>query len=107
METTKETVRYYIDEQLITSEKVQGKYKFTKVEKSDFKSIREVRNMGLPIKIIKQIKENKEYCGTNKQRKSNLDMIDTELSRVDLELNKLNEERLSLLAVRKELIKKL
>lgn len=100
MKTTKETVRYYIDEQLLTPEKVNGKYEFTKIEQNEFENIRELRDMGLPIRVIKQIKMNKDFCGTKRQWESNLTIIDIELSRVELELEQLNNEKLALNAVR-------
>lgn len=107
MKTTKETVRYYIDEQLLTPKKIQGRYNFTEVELNDFRNIRELREIGLSIRIIKEIKKNKEYCGTKKQWESNFNIINTELLRIELELETLNNERLALINVREQLKKKL
>lgn len=56
-ETTRETVRYYIEEGLLTPIKVNGKYFFEDIDRSDFKNIRELRDMGLSIRVLKQIKK--------------------------------------------------
>ncbi|MGL5687087.1 MAG: MerR family transcriptional regulator [Vagococcus fluvialis] len=102
-DTTKETVRYYIDEKLLSPEKVNKKYCFTELEERDFKNIRQLRDMGLSIKVIKLIKENKEYCGTRKQWEANVDLIDTELIRVESEIERLNQEKIALKQVKKQL----
>lgn len=107
MNTTKETVRYYIDEKLLTSNKIEGKYEFTETDQNDFKNIRELRTMGLPIRVIKEIKKNKEFCGTNMQWESNINIIDAELLKVESELKKLNEEKIALINVREKLKNKL
>lgn len=102
-DTTKETVRYYIDEKLLSPEKVNKKYCFTELEERDFKNIRQLRDMGLSIKVIKLIKENKEHCGTMKQWEANVDLIDTELIRVESEIERLNQEKVALKQVNKQL----
>lgn len=102
-DTTKETVRYYIDEKLISPEKVNKKYCFTELEECDFKNIRQLRDIGLSIKVIKLIKENKEHCGTRKQWEANVDLIDTELTRVESEIERLNQEKIALKQVNKQL----
>jgi DNA-binding transcriptional MerR regulator len=101
--TTKETVRYYIDEKLLSPKKVNKKYCFTELEERDFKNIRQLRDMGLSIKVIKLIKENKEHCGTRKQWEANVDLIDTELIRVESEIDLLNQEKVVLKQVKKQL----
>lgn len=60
MKTTKEIVRYYIDEQLITLKKIQGRYIFTEVEINDFQNISELIEMRLPIRSIKKLKKVKD-----------------------------------------------
>lgn len=57
MKTTKEIVRYYIDEQLITLKKIQGRYIFTEVEINDLQNISELIEMRLPIRSIKKLKK--------------------------------------------------
>ncbi|GEM_PF-387803 len=101
--TTKETVRYYIDEKLLSPKKVNKKYCFTELEERDFKNIRQLRDMGLSIKVIKLIKENKEHCGTRKQWEANVDLIESELIRVESEIDLLNQEKIALKQVKKQL----
>lgn len=60
MKTTKEIVRYYIDEQLITLKKIQGRYIFTEVEINDLQNISELIEMRLPIRSIKKLKKVKD-----------------------------------------------
>lgn len=107
MKTTKETIRYYIDEKLMTPKKVDGRYEFTEKDKKDFKSIRELREMGLSIRVIKEIKKNKEFCGTKKQWESNLNIIESELVKIESELERLNNEKLALINAKKKLKNKL
>lgn len=104
-ETTRETVRYYIDEALLTPEKINGKYNFTKQDKEDFKNIRELREMGLSIKVIKQIKKNHEQCGTVNQWQSNLEIVDKELNHVLVALEKLSQQKQVLGEMKEELEK--
>lgn len=104
-ETTRETVRYYIDEALLTPEKINGKYNFTKQDKEDFKNIRELREMGLSIKVIKQIKKNHEQCGTVNQWQSNLEIVDKELNHVLVALEKLSQQKQVLSEMKEELEK--
>lgn len=53
--------------------------------------------------MIKLIKENKEHCGTRKQWEANVDLIDTELTRVESEIERLNQEKIALKQVNKQL----
>ncbi|MGX7024053.1 MerR family transcriptional regulator [Vagococcus hydrophili] len=107
MKTTKETIRYYIDEKLMTPKKVDGRYEFTEKDKKDFKSIRELREMGLSIRVIKEIKKNKEFCDTKKQWESNLNIIDSELVKIEIELERLSNEKIALINAKKKLKNKL
>ncbi|MGY3704996.1 hypothetical protein BW731_03530 [Vagococcus martis] len=95
-ETTRETVRYYIEEGLLTPTKVNGKYFFEDIDRSDFKNIRELRDMGLSIRVLKQIKKNKKDCGSTMQWKSNLQIINDELERVEKELEILTRQKKTL-----------
>lgn len=104
METTKETIRYYIDEKLLSPEKEDGKYLFTEKEKLDFENIKNLKNMGMPIRVIKQIKENTKYCGTEKQWELNLKIIEDELLKIEIKIKKINKEKLMLLEAKKQLI---
>ena len=98
--TTRETIRYYIEEGLLTPDKKAGKYLFSPNEIEDFKSIRELREMGLSIKIIKTIKANKDYCGTDKQWQSNLKLIEDELKEVNEHLKVLQKQKETLTQVK-------
>lgn len=102
-ETTRETVRYYIEEGLLTPKKREGKYYFTDIEISDFLSIRELREMGLSIRVLKKIKENKKDCGTSIQWESNLKIIDDELERVEKELDILAQQKKTLETISSQL----
>lgn len=101
--TTRETVRFYIDEELLTPEKINGKFNFTAKEQDDFQNIRELKHMGLSIRVIKQIKKNKENCGTKMQWTDNLGIIEEELERVTQELMELEQRKLALIKVKHKL----
>lgn len=95
-EITRETVRYYIDEGLLTPKKQDGKYYFTDIEMSDFKNIRELRDMGLSIRVLREIKENRKDCGSVAQWESNLQIIEDELERVGTQLDTLAKQKKAL-----------
>ncbi|RHH69974.1 MULTISPECIES: MerR family transcriptional regulator [Vagococcus] len=102
-ETTRETVRYYIEEGLLTPTKVNGNYFFTDLDISDFKNIRELRDMGLSIRVLKQIKKNKKDCGSKRQWEDNFQIINDELERVEKELEILAQQKKTLEAVSNQL----
>ena len=96
MDSTRETVRYYIEEELLTPEKISGKYFFSDKEVLDFKNIRELRDAGLTIRVIKKIKANKVHCGTEIQWETNLTIIEDELLLIDEQMKQLANQKMNL-----------
>jgi len=105
--STRETVRYYIEEQLLTPQKREGKYYFTSEDLADFMAVRELRSLGLPIRLIKEINQNRKACGTKTQWQANLQIIEQELNRVQTEINTLTQRQNQLLDLQNQLRKKL
>ncbi|CAM3144825.1 MerR family transcriptional regulator [Leuconostoc rapi] len=103
-EATKDTVRFYIEQGLLTPSKKAGKYNFTDQTVDDYQEIIALKKMGLSITIIKIIKKmHDEHCGTSEQRQQNIAIIDEALDAVATELAVLDDRKQSLIAVKAQL----
>lgn len=74
--TTRDTVRFYIEEGLLAPCKVNGRYKWTELDADTLEVILEFRKLGLSveqIKVVKALRDN--HCGTREQWESNHRLI--------------------------------
>lgn len=87
-ESTRDTIRYYIEEQLLTPEKRAGNYWFSEKEQEDYHAIRELRELGFSIKGIKAIQANRlvHGCGSQGQWSGNRELVENELADIESEL---------------------
>lgn len=92
--TTRDTIRYYIEMGLLTPNKKGSWYDFTEQDSDDFESIRELKELGLSIKGIKEIKDIHEtLCGTEEQWVRNMQVITNEISGVEAAIQELMERK--------------
>ena len=94
-QTTRDTLRYYIEEGLLNPEKRAGHYWFTEKEQGDFEAIREFRELGFSIKGIQTIQANRvnHGCGSLEQWASNREIILSELADIASELGVLESRQ--------------
>lgn len=104
--STRDTVRFYIEQELLTPSKKAGKYNFTDQSVDDYQEIIALKQMGLSITAIKAIKKmHDEGCGTSEQRQQNTIIISEALDNVDTELAVLNDRKKRLIAMKEQLEK--
>lgn len=87
-QTTRDTVRYYIEEGLLTPRKKEGNYWFSEKEQADYQAIRELRELGFSIKGIQAIQANRlvHGCGSQEQWSGNRPIVANELREIKEEL---------------------
>lgn len=100
-QTTRDTIRYYIEEGLLAPTKEAGNYIFGNQEQDDFTNIKELQALGFSIKGIKEIKDNRQIlgCGSQEQSSKNRKLVVKELERINVELTQL--------AIRQEKLEKI
>lgn len=88
--STKDTIRYYIDEKLLTPDKKGSWYWFTEKDLEDYENILALKTSGLSIKAIKKIKENRETfgCSTTQQWQENLAIITSEIEKAEEQIKR-------------------
>lgn len=108
MNTTRDTVRFYIDLQLLTP-KCRGKnYWFGNQEKYAFAQVKGLQELGFSLQEIQTIKHSHDqFCGTELQWKSNLQLIAAKLQKVDQEIADLENKRAGLAQLEAVLKKKI
>ncbi len=103
-QTTRDTVRHYIDSNLLTPHKKGSRYDFTDQDSEDFEEIQALKKLGFSIKLIKQIKEtHNTNCGSSYQWESNLALVEAEIALSKNELETLTEKLHFLEIVKKQL----
>lgn len=100
-QTTRDTIRYYMDEKLLTPVKKEGNYWFSEKEQADFEAIRELRELGFSIKGIKAIQANRltHGCGSQEQWAGNRQLVNQELLDIESELAVLHDRQQKLSAL--------
>ncbi|WP_367301044.1 MerR family transcriptional regulator [Leuconostoc carnosum] len=102
--TNRDTIRYYIQQQLLDPEKIQGKYYFTTQEFQDYQDIMALKEMGFSIKSIQSIKKwHDNNCGTKEQWEHNLQIIDEEIAHIEKEIYILENRKQRLVQVKEQL----
>ena len=92
---TQDTVRHYLDLELLVTEKSGGHYKFSDSDSRDIKKIIELKNLGFSLSDIQKIFAMQRISGenTNSFRKFYLSFLENKTKEVDnivLNLNNLN-----------------
>lgn len=92
---TQDTVRHYLDIELLVTEKSGGHYKFSDSDSRDIKKIIELKNLGFSLSDIQKIFAMQRISGenTNSFRKFYLSFLENKTKEVDnivLNLNNLN-----------------
>ncbi|WP_040536878.1 MerR family transcriptional regulator [Schleiferilactobacillus shenzhenensis] len=103
-QTTRDTVRHYIDLGLLTPQKQGKNYAFTAADTADFAEIVELKEMGFSLAAIQSIKERHDtQCGTPTQWQANRELVEDELATIEKELQTLMVRKTKLTALRKQL----
>lgn len=99
MNTTVDTVKYYIQLGLLTPIKKHSWYQFTNKEIQDFKNILELKELGLSLEAILKIKHIHETkCGTKEQWEANHQVLSLELCEAEEEIERLINRKNNLVA---------
>lgn len=108
MNTTRDTVRFYIDLQLLTPKRRGKNYWFGNQEKYAFAQVKGLQELGFSLQEIQTIKHSHDQsCGTELQWKSNLQLIAAKLQKVDQEIADLENKRAGLAQLEAVLKKKI
>lgn len=103
--TTKDTVRFYMQERLLTPARHGRNYWYSATDESDFDQIKALQQMGFSIAAIKQIREQHEnHCGTTEQWQFNLHLIDEELTEISVQERSLADRRTGLTDLKEQLL---
>lgn len=107
MNTTKDTVRFYLELSLLTPIRKGENYWFTDNEVESFQEIKNLQELGFSLKEICAIKAmHDQSCGTKKQYEQNLHLIEEEIAENDAAIRKLRLRKKDLLVL-EEALKKL
>ncbi|MFC0234087.1 MerR family transcriptional regulator [Vagococcus entomophilus] len=95
MNTTRDTVRYYMEQKLLHPKKKNGNYWFEEQEIADFEAILELKAMGFSISTIRVIKENRAKlgCNTKDQHQENLKLVESELQNVSQKIEAYRQQK--------------
>jgi len=91
--TTRNTVRFYIEKKLLNPEKMNGKYHFNEKDIDDFYSIQELKNLGFSINMICDLNTIRiTYgCGTKQHLDYSKVLITHEIEKTKQEIVKLKQ----------------
>lgn len=107
-QTTKDTVRFYVAEGLLTPARHGRNYWYSEADGSDFEQIKALQEMGFSIASIQQIREQHDkHCGTTEQWRFNLSLIDRELTGITQREEELAHRRASLEDLKSQLMTRL
>lgn len=107
-ETTKDTVRFYVERGLLTPARKGRNYWYDEQAAADFAAVRELQALGFSIATIQKLRERHlTQCGTHEQWEANRTLVAEELAAVDAELAALQDRRQRLTAVARELDERL
>ncbi|WP_179393756.1 MerR family transcriptional regulator [Lacticaseibacillus absianus] len=103
-QTTKETVRFYVQRGLMHPARRGRNYWYTAADAADFEAIRALQAMGFSIAAILEIRARHDSnCGTLAQWQANVQLVDRELKSIDEQLATLAVRQGQLRDVRAEL----
>ncbi|MFT8917298.1 MAG: MerR family transcriptional regulator [Oenococcus sp.] len=103
-DTTRDTVRFYIEEDLLTPNKSAGKYVFTRQEITAYDEIMQLKQLGFSIELIKKIKQQHDiHCSTSEQWQQNLALVEKEIQRAEHELKRIAQRKEKLIRVSNQL----
>lgn len=106
MNTTKDTVRFYLELSLLTPIRKGKNYWFTDNEVESFQEIKNLQELGFSLKEICAIKElHDQSCGTKKQHEQNLRLIEEKIAENDAVIRELRHRKKALVALKKALKK--
>lgn len=107
-QTTKDNVRFYVEEGLLTPARHGRNYWYSEADGSDFEQIKALQEMGFSIAAIQQIREQHDkHCGTTEQWRFNLNLIERELAGITQQEQELANRRAGLEDLRDQLITRL
>ncbi|OEY83668.1 hypothetical protein NT95_04235 [Oenococcus kitaharae] len=104
VDATRDTVRFYIEEDLLSPSKSAGKYVFTRQEIIAYNEIIQLKQLGFSIELIKKIKQQHDInCSTSEQWQQNLALVETEIKRAEQELKRIEQRKERLTRVSNQL----
>lgn len=107
MDTTRDTVRFYLKLNLLTPARRGKNYWFTDQETEAFAEIKNLKELGFSLKEISSIKLlHDQSCGTKLQREKNLDLIKSKIEENALAISQLKQRQLELKQLEKALKQK-
>lgn len=97
---TRDTLRHYIKHGLLNPAKDTKDYQWSDQDMQDLSNILQLRDLGLSIQTIKQIKDTHDkYCGTLEQWVENKSILENEVKKRDAHIKKLEAEKEQLLSL--------
>ena len=97
---TRDTLRHYIKHGLLNPTKDTKDYQWSDQDIQDLSNILQLRELGLSIQTIKQIKDTHDkYCGTLEQWVENKAILEKEVKKRDVHIKKLEAEKEQLLSL--------
>lgn len=97
---TRDTLRHYSKHGLLNPTKDTKDYQWSDQDIQDLSNILQLRELGLSIQTIKQIKDTHDkYCGTLEQWLKNKAILENEVKKRDAHIKKLEAEKEQLLSL--------
>ncbi|BDR60649.1 MerR family transcriptional regulator [Lactobacillus xylocopicola] len=94
---TRDTIRHYVDLNLLTPTRRGKNYWFTAKDQDDFSEIKELQELGFSLQTIHAIKNRHDLaCGTDYQLVKNLQLVNAELQKTTQELQQLKQRQAKL-----------
>ncbi|MFT9266919.1 MerR family transcriptional regulator [Oenococcus sp.] len=101
---TRDTVRFYIEEDLLTPSKSAGKYVFTSQDIIAYDEIMQLKQLEFSIELIKKIKQQHDInCSTSEQWQQNLALVEKEIQKAEHELKRIEQRKEKLISVSNQL----
>lgn len=101
MDTTKDTVRFYLELSLLTPIRKGKNYWFTDNEVESFQEIKKLQELGFSLKEICAIKAlHDQSCGTKMQHEKDLRFIEEKIAENDATIKELHRRKRDLLKLK-------
>ncbi|MCV3295833.1 MAG: MerR family transcriptional regulator [Oenococcus sp.] len=102
--TTRDTVRFYIEKDLLAPNKSAGKYVFTRQEITAYDEIIQLKELGFSIELIRKIKRQHDInCSTSEQWQQNLALVENEIQGAEYELKRIEQRKEKLTRISNQL----
>ncbi|MDN6899779.1 MerR family transcriptional regulator [Oenococcus sicerae] len=99
-----DTFRFYIEKNLLTPDKVAGKYVFTSQDVANYEEIMQLKKLGFSIETIRKIKQQHILnCSTTEQWQQNLALVENNINLAEQELKRIEQQKEALIKVSKQL----